>query len=138
MKVDPIEETEQFKAIEKEVERKVMQYYVEEKLKVLEDIVDNGCTYEKMNRVFVWYFPLGEETPSPERALEGEKMALKELEEMRKALESETLEYVYDHYVLKLFGFCHGYWNCKKKILKDDYGIDWKTPDEMNPEICFD
>ena len=26
----------------------------------------------------------------------------------------------------------------KQKILKEKHGIDWKTPDEMNPEVILD
>lgn len=35
-------------------------------------------------------------------------------------------------------GFCHLYWSTKKRILKVQFGIDWKTPAEMNPDMCFD
>ena len=35
-------------------------------------------------------------------------------------------------------GFCHAYWEAKKKILKEDYGIDWMTPAELNPDNCYD
>lgn len=35
-------------------------------------------------------------------------------------------------------GFCHLYWRTKKRILKDEFGIDWKTPGEMNPGVMFD
>lgn len=36
------------------------------------------------------------------------------------------------------FGSCHYYWANKKRILKEKYGIDWKSPAELNPHICFD
>ena len=35
-------------------------------------------------------------------------------------------------------GYCHRYWEVKKKILKKHYGIDWKSPKELNPHIKFD
>lgn len=35
-------------------------------------------------------------------------------------------------------GFCHKYWWTKKKILEDKFGIDWKSPVELNPEVNFD
>ena len=35
-------------------------------------------------------------------------------------------------------GFCHLYWITKKRILKRDYNIDWKSPAELNPHIMFD
>ena len=34
--------------------------------------------------------------------------------------------------------FCHQYWNIKKKILYEKYGIDWKSPVELNPTVRFD
>lgn len=41
-------------------------------------------------------------------------------------------------YDVPYFGFCHTYWHRKKQILKEEYGIDWKSPADMNPMICFD
>lgn len=35
-------------------------------------------------------------------------------------------------------GYCHIFWNTKKRILKEKYNIDWKTPSETNPGIIFD
>ncbi len=29
------------------------------------------------------------------------------------------------------------YWNVKKNILKDNFNIDWKTPEELNPDTLF-
>lgn len=35
-------------------------------------------------------------------------------------------------------GFCHQLWAKQKRILREKYNIDWKTPGEMNPYIWFD
>ncbi len=35
-------------------------------------------------------------------------------------------------------GFCFAYWAEKKTVLKEIYGIDWKSPSEMNPRVLFD
>jgi hypothetical protein len=35
-------------------------------------------------------------------------------------------------------GYCHKYWYYKKKYLKEIYGIDWKSPAELNPNTIFD
>ena len=35
-------------------------------------------------------------------------------------------------------GYCHRYWALKKQILKREYGIDWKSPAELNPGVIFD
>ena len=36
------------------------------------------------------------------------------------------------------FGSCHQIWNTRKRILKEEYGMDWHTPQEMNPSCHFD
>lgn len=35
-------------------------------------------------------------------------------------------------------GFCHIYWQTKQRILKDQFGIMWFSPSEMNPSVRFD
>jgi hypothetical protein len=35
-------------------------------------------------------------------------------------------------------GYCHIFWEAKKRILHDAYGIDWKTPAERYPGVIFD
>jgi hypothetical protein len=35
-------------------------------------------------------------------------------------------------------GSCYMFWAQKKKILKERYNIDWKSPSEMNPQVLFD
>jgi hypothetical protein len=35
-------------------------------------------------------------------------------------------------------GYFNFYWPVKKRILKDQYGIDWRTPPEMNPGVIWD
>ena len=38
----------------------------------------------------------------------------------------------------KHMGYCHSLWARQQAILKDKYGIDWKTPAEQNPDILYD
>ena len=35
-------------------------------------------------------------------------------------------------------GFCHLFWYTKQRILRERYGVEWHTPDELNPHIIFD
>ncbi|MGR5574828.1 hypothetical protein [Bacteroides thetaiotaomicron] len=35
-------------------------------------------------------------------------------------------------------GFCHAFWNERQRVLREYYNIDWKTPAEMNSNVCFD
>ena len=39
---------------------------------------------------------------------------------------------------LGIRGGCHLYWVYKKRILKEDYDIDWKSPAELNPHTMYD
>lgn len=35
-------------------------------------------------------------------------------------------------------GSCYVRWNYEKKLLKERYGIEWKTPEEENPGETYD
>ena len=35
-------------------------------------------------------------------------------------------------------GYCHAFWGAKKQILFDEFGIEWKSPAELNPYWKFD
>jgi hypothetical protein len=35
-------------------------------------------------------------------------------------------------------GYCHPRWATVKLILREEHGIHWRTPVEMNPHICYD
>ena len=36
------------------------------------------------------------------------------------------------------FGSCHTFWKHKKKILREEYHMIWRSPQDLNPECCFD
>jgi len=36
------------------------------------------------------------------------------------------------------FGSCHTFWKHKKKILREEYHMLWRSPQDLNPECCFD
>lgn len=40
--------------------------------------------------------------------------------------------------VRRQFGMCYRIWERKKQILKEKYGIEWRTPHQMNPRVKFD
>lgn len=40
--------------------------------------------------------------------------------------------------VKNVMGGCHIRWGIKKRIMKERYDIDWKSPADLHPEICFD
>jgi len=35
-------------------------------------------------------------------------------------------------------GYCYRFWACKKRILREEYGIEWQSPAETNSGVCFD
>lgn len=35
-------------------------------------------------------------------------------------------------------GYCHLFWGTKQDILRRKYGIEWKTPAQMNPDTLYD
>lgn len=35
-------------------------------------------------------------------------------------------------------GFCFHFWSAKQELLKEEYGIDWHSPSQMNPHVMFD
>jgi hypothetical protein len=35
-------------------------------------------------------------------------------------------------------GYCFVLWGEMKRILREEHGIDWRTPGEMNPNVLFD
>lgn len=69
---------------------------------------------------------------------------LEEMKEPKLAASIAKLKALLDEDPLKAadamngFGRCHSFWRWQKKILSEKYGIVWYSPDELNPDICFD
>jgi tetratricopeptide (TPR) repeat protein len=40
--------------------------------------------------------------------------------------------------VRRTHGFCFRRWDVQEKILRQDYGIEWKSPSVLNPRVRFD
>lgn len=40
--------------------------------------------------------------------------------------------------VPRQMGFCFQYWAMKHELLMEKYGIDWRSPSQMNPRVMFD
>ena len=58
--------------------------------------------------------------------------------EVFKTIDTEVNEMLADHPQRGSEGFCTIYWNTKKSLLKNKYGIDWCSPGELNPQVLFD
>ena len=55
-----------------------------------------------------------------------------------KAAELEAEQLLAEHPLRGKIGFCHLHWATMQRILREKYGIDWKSPPEMNPHVLFD
>ena len=145
MENDPVENTAQFKAIAREVEHKTQQHLLDGVILALKKIIDNGFTSYSMEydafgagRLPDYDENFEEIPPGREEALEMEQKCRARLNDIEELLQAGKPETAYETYVVKGLGFCHRYWAVQKSILLNEYGIDWKTPAEMNPDMCFD
>ena len=55
-----------------------------------------------------------------------------------KAAETEAKYSMEQDGTIQLDGACHILWGRQQKILKEKYGISWRSPSDMNPDIMFD
>ncbi len=53
-------------------------------------------------------------------------------------IDAEVNEILKDYPYRNRMGFGHVFWRTKKQLLKEKYGIDWKSEEEMNPNVIFD
>jgi hypothetical protein len=58
--------------------------------------------------------------------------------EIFKKIDSEVDQALAKHPLKGRMGFCYTIWETKKRILKENYHIDWQTPAELNPQVMFD
>ena len=61
-----------------------------------------------------------------------------ESDELFKKVNKEVEELLEEQGVEKTLGYIHIFDSKKKEILKNKYGIDWKTTSEMNPDVYLD
>jgi hypothetical protein len=66
-----------------------------------------------------------------------EEAAIREINDDRKACGSRPLSVEMIEAGNFPMGFCHRFRSCKKRIFKE-YGIDWKSPSELNPGAWYD
>ena len=55
-----------------------------------------------------------------------------------KAAETEAEYSMEQDGTIKLGGACHILWGRQQDILREKYGMKWRTPAEMNPDVMFD
>ena len=71
---------------------------------------------------------------SPKR-LEEYNSIVDEVDKRAKALMSEEMGMPEDCCVM---GGCHVFWKHKKHILKSEYRMIWRSPQDLTPECLFD
>lgn len=58
--------------------------------------------------------------------------------EVFKTIDDEVKGLLADHPQRGGEGFVNIFWETKKRLLKQNYNIDWRSPGEMNPHVLFD
>ena len=71
---------------------------------------------------------------SPKR-LEEYNSIVDEVDKRARALMSEEMGIPEDCYVM---GGCHVFWKHKKRILREEYHMVWRSPQDLNPTWRFD
>ena len=71
---------------------------------------------------------------SPKRREEYKKV-VKSVDARAKKLTRERMGMEEDEWWM---GACHEFWDIKKRILRDEYHMVWRSPKDLNPGICFD
>jgi len=54
------------------------------------------------------------------------------------SIDAETTSALEKRHIFPQLGYCHAFWDMKKKILKRKYRLDWKSPSEINPSTSYD
>ena len=65
------------------------------------------------------------------------KETLQQIKEIEEEVDRKVNENLKD-IKQPMLGFCHVFWNEKKRILKEEYNIKWFTPAECNPQNRYD
>ena len=117
----------------------------------LKDTTEQLVSLATLSACDTWYAPLKEEI----EALLG-KDAVKEIEQNPYTghLKKDPIEYSeeYEAVIDKVeeevsnkmgnqpyaMGMCFEIWHIKQTILAEKYGIEWRTPSQMNPRVMFD
>lgn len=69
------------------------------------------------------------------------KETLKKIKKIERKLERKINKKLKENGEYKFkdeLGFCHSYWDVKKEILKNEFGIVWFSPTEEIPGVFYD
>ena len=79
----------------------------------------------------------GEKTMKQEQE-EVAKSRLAEFKAIEKEVDAEAERLTLEEIGTLSFGSCHTFWKHKKRILREKYHMRWRSPQDLNPECCFD
>ena len=54
------------------------------------------------------------------------------------SIDDETTAALERKQVFPGLGYCHTFWATKRIILRKKYGLEWKSPSELNPATIYD
>ena len=66
------------------------------------------------------------------------KSRLAEFKAIEKEVDAEAERLTLEEIGTLGFGSCHTFWKHKKRILREKYHMRWRSPQDLNPECCFD
>lgn len=58
-----------------------------------------------------------------------------QVDERAKQLTRQALGLIDDEWPM---GACHTYWHYRKKILREEYHMVWRSPEDLRPGVLFD
>lgn len=77
----------------------------------------------------------------PPEQYEQYQAVCKKVDRKAERLARRSLQKILRRHISKkmpIMGQCHAEWYYKKKILKEEYNIDWKSPQDLCPKCFFD
>ena len=131
---DPVEDTPRFKRVEAEVDKKVEEAFVRlrlerarERVEGVREQVETAVAQAREDA------RLAHVADTWKEVLAEAKADLRYVEQTIRECDTETA-----CSRLQEFGSIHTIWGLKQQILLEDYGIRWRPPSEMSPDINID
>ena len=125
-----LEQSPDFKRIEKEVEKEVFTQFALDGITRLEyDLAEGGEDEESV---------YDDEFNAPTEYDIYLRKKSNRIKEARKLLEKYPDQPIHAARLFMQLGSCHWIWAEKKRILKEKYGIIWYAPSEVNSDCIYD
>jgi Kunitz/Bovine pancreatic trypsin inhibitor domain len=128
----------------------VKKYYFDQRTHLCEEYISDGCgtvvpfdTIEACRTLCEPTGPAGEGTKKPD-VKQRSGLNYDPMEDdpryagIFKTIDAEVKESLAADPRYGRRGSVHIYWDTKQRLLKQKYGIDWRSPGELNPQVIFD